>query len=163
MASSNYTIYSTTNAAWDAMYEAIRQAKRSIYWEVYILADDQAGQRFFELLEEKVRQGVMVKLIVDYWGSFGLSKKKVNTLRSKGIDIRLFEDSRRRALIWWGIFSSRTHRKILCVDETIGFVGGVNVEKSMKDWLDIHIRGPRRHRREEPRTKPPAHGQYPFS
>lgn len=140
MSFSNYQIYSTTSEAWDAMYEAIKNAKSSIYWEIYILADDQAGNRFFELLEEKARQGVTVKLIVDYWGSFGLSRKKLNALRSQGIDIRLFEDSKRRTLIWWGIFSSRTHRKILIIDGTIGFVGGVNVEQSMHDWLDIHLR-----------------------
>lgn len=121
------------------MYEALEVAQKSIYWEVYMFLDDSAGKRFFDLLVKKAQAGVDVKLIVDYWGSFTLARKKVNELREQGIDIRFFEDRKRRHLIWWGLFSSRTHRKMLIVDEKIGFVGGVNVGREMRDWLDIHV------------------------
>lgn len=139
MSSSDYKIYSTTADAWAAMLASIKAAQKSIYWEVYILADDAIGKQFFTILEEKAAAGIDVKLIVDYWGSFWLSRKRVQELRDKGIDIRVFQDSKRRRLIWWGLMSSRTHRKILIVDEKIGFVGGVNVQRSMEDWLDIHV------------------------
>lgn len=140
MKASNYTIYSTTDQAWGAMLEAIRGAQKSIYWEVYMVVDDVIGNTFFDLLQEKARAGVDVKLIVDYWGSLSLSNKKITQLKAAGVDIRRFEDRKRRHLIWWGFFSSRTHRKIMIVDEKIGFVGGVNVRDLMKDWLDIYVR-----------------------
>lgn len=136
---SNYKIYSTTQTAWAAMFEALRVAQKSIYWEVYMFLDDSAGHQFFDLLLAKTRAGVDVKLIIDYWGSFALSNKKVAALRAQGIDIRFFEDRKRRHLIWWGLFSSRTHRKMLIIDEKLGFVGGVNVGAEMRDWLDIHV------------------------
>lgn len=139
MKSSNYTIYSATDQAWEAMLVAIRDAHKSIYWEVYMVADDESGNKFFDLLEHKARAGVDVKLIVDYWGSLALSNKKITQLKASGVDIRRFEDRKRRHLIWWGLFSSRTHRKILIVDEKIGFIGGVNVRHFMKNWLDIYV------------------------
>lgn len=139
MATSDYKIYTTTNQAWEAMLVALRNAQKSIYWEVYTLVDDSIGNRFFDILVEKSKQGIDVKLILDYWGSFGLSRKKMSELKAIGMDIRFFEDRKRRFLIWWGLFGSRTHRKVLIIDEKIGFVGGVNVERSMKNWLDIHV------------------------
>ncbi len=140
MKASNYTIYSTTEEAWDAMLGAIQAAEKSIYWEVYMLADDETGNKFFEVLKTKAQAGVDVKLIVDYWGSLALSNKKITELRAAGIDIRRFEDRKRHHLIWWGFFSSRTHRKILIIDEKVGFIGGVNVRHFMKNWRDIHVR-----------------------
>lgn len=140
MKASNYTIYSATDQAWEAMLTAISDAQKSIYWEVYMVADDESGNKFFDLLEAKARTGVDVKLIVDYWGSLALSNKKITQLKASGVDIRRFEDRKRRHLIWWGLFSSRTHRKILIVDEKIGFIGGVNVRHFMKNWLDIYVR-----------------------
>lgn len=135
-----WKIYSTSQAAWDAMYAAIAQAKKSIYWEMFIFLDDEVGQRFFELLEKKAGEGVEVKLIVDVIGSFSLPLSRVEALRTKGIDIRLFNERKFRVHNWWRTLVSRTHRKILVVDERIGFVGGVNIQASMRRWLDIHVR-----------------------
>ncbi len=73
---SDYNIYDSTKQAWDAMLQAISGAQKSIYWEVYILVDDEVGREFFALLREKAKAGVDVKLILDYWGSFALSKKE---------------------------------------------------------------------------------------
>ncbi|MCB9798970.1 hypothetical protein H6758_04575 [Candidatus Nomurabacteria bacterium] len=135
-----YSIYSTTQEAWDAMYDAIEQAQKSVYWEVYIFIDDDIGKRFFDLLEKKASQGIDVKLIIDSWGSFGISKKRVATLKAAGVDLQMFSERKHK---YRGIFKqlvSRTHRKILVVDGNIGFVGGVNVDKRFADWLDVHIR-----------------------
>lgn len=140
MRHSNYTIYSTTSQAWESMLKAISGAQKSIYWEVYMMADDETGNKFFDLLQTKAQAGVDVKLIVDYWGSLALSNRKFDQLKAAGVDVRRFEDRKRRHMIWWGLFSSRTHRKILIVDEKVGFIGGVNVRHFMRDWLDIHVR-----------------------
>ncbi len=122
------------------MYDALLGAQKSICWEVYTFVDDSVGNLFFDLLKRKAREGVDVKIIVDYWGSFWLSGKKIEDLKKNGIDIRLFSDKKLRSLLWWGVLTFRTHKKILVIDEQIGFVGGVNVHKSMENWLDIHLR-----------------------
>lgn len=139
MKQSSYKIYSTTKEAWDAMYQAIEAAKESIYWQVYILIDDNIGNKFFELLEKKVKEGVDVKLVIDYWGSFALSKKRVTELKKNGVDIKLFQERKHKFKGFWKRFSVRNHRKVLVIDKSIGFIGGVNIEKVTEDWLDIHM------------------------
>ncbi len=137
---SHFSVYSTTEEAWEAMYQAIRAATASIYWEMYIFIDDEAGKRFFDLLEEKARAGLDVKVIVDGLGSFRLSRTRIDSLKKSGVDIRVFYERRRRRTSWWSMFISRTHRKIAIIDESIGFIGGVNIDRRMKDWLDMHVR-----------------------
>lgn len=122
------------------MYEAIEHATRSIYWEMYIFVDDSEGNRFFDVLEQKATAGVDVKVIVDYLGSFGLSRKRAQSLKKKGVDLQFFHDRKHRYRGVWTRFAARTHRKLLIVDESVGFIGGVNVQKGMKDWFDIHVR-----------------------
>ncbi len=134
-----YNIYHTTKEAWEAMLVAIAEAKRSIYWEMYILVDDDAGNRFFDLLTSKAKEGLEIKIILDYWGSFWLSNKKINELKATGIDIRIFQPRKNPFAGFKDWFMRRTHRKILIVDDRIGFVGGVNVDKNMENWDDLVV------------------------
>lgn len=136
----SYQIYETSKQAWDAMLEAIKQAEHSIYWEMYIFVDDQAGKPFLDVLEQKAREGVTVKLLIDGFGSYEMSHKRMESLRKAGVDVRFFQERKHRYRGIWSKIISRTHRKILVVDEEVGFIGGVNIEQSMKDWLDIHVR-----------------------
>ena len=140
MTLSNYHMYSTSKAAWDAMYQAICAAQESIYWQLYMFVDDDTGFDFFDVLEQKARDGVEVKIIVDWWGSFGLSRKRIDSLRQAGVDVQLFHARRHRYRGLWKVLTTRNHRKVLVVDKRIGFIGGVNICKGMEDWLDIQLR-----------------------
>lgn len=137
MQDSRYDVYSTSQDAWYAMYQAILGAMHSIYWEVYIFADDDMGKLFFSLLEKKAQQGVDVKMLIDGFGSFSVSSKRIQSLRKAGIDIQFFS-YRHRGL--WRRLVSRTHRKVLIIDNDTGFIGGVNVKKNMADWFDLHVK-----------------------
>lgn len=140
MRPSTYTLYSTTSEAWEAMRQAIESAKRSICWEMYIFADDDVGTSFFDALQKKAESGVDVKLLVDSLGSFGISKKRVESLKRSGVDLLFFQERKRKYRRWWKIFWTRTHRKILVVDEQVGFIGGVNIRRDMREWYDINVR-----------------------
>ena len=140
MTKSVYDIYSSTQDAWGAMKKAIIEAKKSIYWEVFTFADDEAGHPFFDILEQKAREGVKVILIIDSLGTFWFSKSRVDSLKAAGVDLLFFHKRKKKYRGWWKRLWSRTHRKILVVDEQIGFIGGVNVEKRMQDWLDMHVK-----------------------
>lgn len=138
----NYEFYTTSQEAWNAMEQAIQNAQQSILWESYIFADDEVGQKFLQLLIDKKKQGVSVKLIFDAVGSYGFSLKKINELRQAGLDLHFFHGrsgfGRYRSFfkrLW-----ERTHRKILIIDEKIGFVGGINVKKNQADWLDLQVK-----------------------
>jgi len=135
-----YAIYSTSEDAWNGMYEALQGANTSIYWELYIFVDDDAGKRFFDLLEEKARVGLDVKLIIDGFGSFSVSRRRIDSLRLAGVDVRVFHERKHRYRGLWQKVISRTHRKILIIDRKIGFIGGVNIKKDMREWLDLHVR-----------------------
>lgn len=140
MKKSKYKIYSSTKDAWDAMYSAISNAKQSIYWELYIFIDDDAGKRFFDKLEEKAKEGIDVKLVVDAFGSIKLSKKRAHSLKESGAEIIFFNERKKRYRGWWKMVYRRSHRKILIVDETVGFIGGVNIREDMEHWSDIMLR-----------------------
>ncbi len=111
------------------MLEAIRQAKKSIYLESFILSDDERTHNFFETLKERARAGVRVKIIADrvghfFWGSFDK-----DSFEKAGIEVLFFTR-------WF----HRTHRKLLIIDEDVAFTGGVNIRGVFADWLDLHVR-----------------------
>ncbi len=140
MKKSSYELYTTTKEAWDAMYRSLQTAEHSIFWELYMFVDDEVGRPFFDLLEAKARAGVVVRLIVDSLGSFWLSQQRIKRLRNSGVDIILFHERRHKYRGFWRRLWSRTHRKVLVIDESVAFVGGVNIRKDMSDWQDVMVR-----------------------
>ena len=134
-------IFSKSHEAWDAMYVAIESANASIYWEMYTFVDDEVGKRFVDLLIQKAQSGIQTKLMVDAMGSFSLSNKSVRHMRNAGVDVLIFSAHHvKRIRTRWKKLWARSHRKILVVDEHVGFIGGVNIQKSMAEWKDIHVR-----------------------
>ena len=125
----NYKFFTNSQKSWQAMFEAISQAKRSIYFEMYIFQDDMTDFDFITLLKEKAKMGLKVKMILDSFGSAGLSKKSIFELKEAGVE--LFFISR---------FFHHTHRKILIIDESIAFVGGVNFHQSARNWDDLVVK-----------------------
>ncbi len=124
------------------MIGAIREAKRSIYWEVYIFIDDATAHHFLDLLKQKAREGVSVKIVLDSLGSFQIFGNLQAELKTYGIELLYFN----RLLPWWNPqrfrrwWLLRTHRKLLVVDGLVGFVGGVNIGKRFAKWHDLHLR-----------------------
>lgn len=138
----SYQFYKTTESAWDAMYEAIRAAQKSIFWEVYIFVDDEIGSRFVALLAEKARQGLEVKLIVDALGSSKLSLRAEKFLISSGVKVLRYSRYHPQIKFWNWIsrLMHRNHRKVLIIDKKMVFLGGVNIKADFKNWDDVFIR-----------------------
>ncbi len=137
----NYRFFTLSSHAWDAMLKAIKGAKKSIYWESYILSDDTDTHNFFGALKQKAVAGVRVKIIVDSLGSFWLSSEAIQKLKDSGAEVLFYN----RLLPWWNPYRlkhwwfNRNHKKMLIVDEEVAFVGGVNVAKRSSNWLDLHV------------------------
>lgn len=138
----SYQFYRTTVEAWDAMYGAILAAQKSIYWEVYTLLDDIAGERFIDALCAKAAAGVEVKVIVDAVGSFALSNQAERRLRLSGAQVFWYNRLRLdwHVPAWLRRLWKRNHRKVLLIDEKIAFLGGVNIEAVAAHWYDLHLR-----------------------
>ncbi|HEX8113652.1 MAG TPA: phosphatidylserine/phosphatidylglycerophosphate/cardiolipin synthase family protein [Kofleriaceae bacterium] len=139
------TVLRDGGETYPAMLAALAAAQRSICFETYILAADVTGDRFKAALIERARAGVAVRVIYDAVGSFGLPDAWVNELRAAGcevIDFNPIAPWRRRFRM-----SHRDHRKIIVVDDRVGFTGGLNIANdyaSVEDggvgWHDMHCR-----------------------
>jgi cardiolipin synthase len=140
-------------SALDAMLAAIAAARHRVHLESYIFRADQTGQRFLAALAERARAGVEVRLLFDGVGSLGLPPAALAELRAAGGDAVAFNPLGR---IWprWAP-RRRDHRKILIVDDEVGFMGGLNIGDEYYSgapigggqripWRDAHlsIRGP---------------------
>ena len=131
-----------------AWLEAIRQARRHIFFESYIISDDEVGRMFAEALAERARQGVKVCVLYDWLGTWG-ARKLWPILREAGAEVRVFNPPRPDSPFGWVV---RDHRKSLSVDGEVGFVSGLctsarwlgNPAKNIDPWRDtgIEIRGP---------------------
>jgi cardiolipin synthase A/B len=137
-------LFSTGESTFNAIFDAIRNAKDHVHIEFFIFDDDRISNQLRELLIQKVKEGVRVRLIYDYWGSFKLTKKYLKTLRDAGVYVRPFLPFR------WKISRSnkinyRNHRKLVVVDGKIGFTGGLNVAdryiygNQLGNWRDTFI------------------------
>jgi len=133
-----------------AWLEAIEKAEKRIFFESYIIHEDEQGEIFAEALIRKARQGVEVKLIYDWLGGLGnTSRRYWRRLMQSGIDVRCYNPP--RFLDPLGFFT-RDHRKTIIIDGRIAFVGGLCVgqdwvgwpEKQVPPWRDtgVQITGP---------------------
>jgi cardiolipin synthase len=121
--------------AFPAMLTAIRDARREILLEMYWVAADPVGERFRRALAEKAREGVEVRVIYDAVGSLGLTDRWWAPLLGAGGDVREYHTLLpfRPGFDLDGV-GRRNHRKVLLVDSTRGFVGGLNLALH---WLPV--------------------------
>ena len=127
---------------------AIRDAKRSILFENYIVDDDAVGREFAEALATKARAGVDVRIVYDWLGS-RRAGMLWTFLAEAGAKVHAFNRPRLDSPLGW---ITRDHRKTLTVDGKVAFVSGLcvsgkwlgNPAKNMEPWRDtgIEIRGP---------------------
>jgi len=137
---------SNTFAAW---VEAIEGAQKFVYFENYLLRDDEVGREFREALIRKARQGVPVYLIHDWLGCWATPSAYWRPMTKAGVRVRAFNRPALRLGDPFG-FAQRDHRKLVVVDGEIAHVGGmcVGVEwagtRSEAPWRDtgVEIRGP---------------------
>lgn len=120
-------------ATFAAMLSLIEEAKTSIALESFIYRSDEVGQRFADALIAAVGRGVSVRLILDWLGIRGLSRRFLRHLRHAGVQIVLFNPLGLRP--WLG-FVPRDHRKLLVVDGSIGITGGVGIGREWTTGVD---------------------------
>lgn len=111
--------------AYPAMLEAIGRARRSVALSSYIFRDDAIGGAFFEALVAARGRGAEVRVLVDGIGSGYFVAGIHRRLRRAGVPAGRFMHS---ALPWRMPFLNlRTHKKILIVDGSVAFTGGINI------------------------------------
>lgn len=123
----------------------LKNAEHSIDIQYYIFKADEIGQRILRVLEEKAAEGVHVRLLIDAVGSRKLTKKHLSTLIANGGEVSVFFPSLLPVINLR--LNYRNHRKLVIIDDFIGYVGGFNVGddymgkyKRFGPWRDTHAR-----------------------
>lgn len=131
-----------------AMLSAIRGARKTINFESYIYWSGEIGKEFAEALAERAKAGVKVHVLLDWVGSTKVEEAVLDVMTNAGVDVKRYHPVRWYTL---GKLNNRTHRKLLIVDGTLGFTGGVGIApewtghaQDPRHWRDTHfqVEGP---------------------
>jgi cardiolipin synthase len=107
------------------VFEAMRQAKTEILLETFIVFEDKVGNELQEVLIAAAQRGVRITASLDGFGCGELSTQYLSTLSEAGVRIQIFDPAPKLLGIRTNWFR-RLHRKIVVVDGTIAFIGGIN-------------------------------------
>jgi cardiolipin synthase len=118
-----------------AMLEAIRGAKETVNFEVYIFEPDEIGRSFMDAFKERARAGVEVRLLVDWFGSWKLRKRHLEELRHAGVRVERFRPLSLRNLVR---MYRRSHRRAIVVDGRTAFTGGAAVSEKWRGNVRNH-------------------------
>ena len=132
----------------DDLFLAIKQAKSSVHLEYFNFRNDSIARLLFDILEEKVAEGVEVRALFDAFGNWSnnrpLMKRHLDSIRAKGVEIYKFDPI---TFPWINHVLSRDHRKIVVIDGEVAYTGGMNVAdyyikgtRQVGKWHDMHCR-----------------------
>jgi cardiolipin synthase len=139
---------------YSALEAALRAARHDIHIETFIFGAGDVGQRFADLLEQKRKEGVEVRVLYDSLGSSETPREFFDQLRQHDIEVREFRPLNlvKTPDVW--NLHNRDHRKIIVIDGKVGFTGGINIDSTYESastsrpgpqrgleegWRDTHI------------------------
>lgn len=107
------------------MLEELKAAERFIFMEYFIIDDGEMWQGILNVLEEKARMGLDVRMIYDDWGCAATMPKEFRLmLQNRGIKCEIFNPLVPIASV---LMNNRDHRKITVIDGYVAFTGGLNL------------------------------------
>lgn len=130
------------------LFTAIRGAKHHIHLEYFNFRNDSIANALFDLLAEKVKEGVEVRAMFDAFGNWSnnkpLKKKHLKRIRKQGIEIVKFDPF---TFPYFNHAAHRDHRKIAVIDGKVAYTGGMNIADyyinglpKIGEWRDMHAR-----------------------
>lgn len=118
----------------DAMMEDLKNAKKFIFMEYFIVSEGKVWRDILEVLTQKVKEGVEVKLLFDDFGTLMINTKEFREdLKNRGIELLIYnsihKDVSRLS------FNYRNHQKITVIDGDIGYTGGINLADEYANYI----------------------------
>lgn len=118
-------LYTEGKPMMDDMFDSFRNARKSILIEYYIIRNDKRGNEMMQILTQKVREGVEVRLLTDGFGIGKGPKEGIYRFINAGGHYGMFHSG-------WTLMLSpkknnRNHRKIAIIDGKEAYCGGFNV------------------------------------
>lgn len=136
-------VFTDGYSMYQELFRRIAKAKHHIHLEFYIFENDAVGRLLRDLLIDKAREGVSVRLLYDDVGCWDVNPMFYDEMLCEGIEVRSFMKVR------FPQFTSkvnyRNHRKLAIIDGKVGFIGGMNIAlRYLKGvpwgvWRDTHI------------------------
>ncbi len=138
-------VFTSGKDKFDALMRDIEQAQDYINVQYFIIENDTVGGQLIDALVNKARQGVKVRLLYDYVGSFYVKPRYLKRMREAGIQVYPFMEL---TLTQFALrLNWRNHRKIVVIDGKVGYMGGMNIadryvigDKKNIPWRDTHLR-----------------------
>ena len=127
-----------------ALLEAIASAQHSVHFSTFIYSSGQIPIQFAEAFSAAAKRGIEVRMVFDKSGSKKVSPEMMAQMRKAGCKVKWF-----RPIQWysWAKYNHRTHRKLLIIDGTVAFTGGVGIADewngnadSPAHWRDTHVK-----------------------
>lgn len=129
----------------ESIFRALEDAQDHIHLQYYIFEDGILADMLLGIFERKIAENVTIRLLYDGIGSYSLSKRYLDKLNKIGVETAQFLPYR------FGRFLSalnyRNHRKIIVIDNKIGFTGGINIsdkylkgDPALGKWHDTHLK-----------------------
>ena len=142
----NIKIYFDGKEYFDDLIDCLEKAQTHIHIETFILRSDEIGCKIKDILIKKVKQNVIVRIIVDGVGClFKIKHSYIKELREAGVLFSYFHDP--FSLFFMKYVNYRNHRKIIIIDGIEAFTGGMNIGleyinggKRFDSWRDTHIK-----------------------
>ncbi|MDD7384120.1 MAG: phospholipase D-like domain-containing protein [Actinomycetaceae bacterium] len=135
------TLYCYGQDVYDEMLADITHARHVVFFESFIVKDDETGLAFKDALIAAARRGVDVYVILDTWGNANQDPRFRRFPRLAHMHAINFPFVRTGVFTGRSRDKGRDHRKILVVDDRVGYVGGYNIGTVYaKHWRDTHIR-----------------------
>jgi cardiolipin synthase len=127
-----------------AMLDALRKARRTITFEMYIYWSGRIGKAFADVLSERARAGVKVHVLLDGVGSGKIEEAYIEQMIAAGVEVQRYNPLRFYTV---NRLNNRTHRKLVVIDGSVGFTGGVGIAdqwlgnaQDPDHWRDTHFR-----------------------
>ncbi|MFO3687823.1 cardiolipin synthase [Staphylococcus felis] len=139
-------LFTDGHELFDKLKHDLKQAQKYIHMEFYILNMDGLGSEILNILTDKAKEGLEVKLLYDAVGSKQLRKSKLKALTDAGAKVEAFFHAKIIPFVNFRV-NNRNHRKNVIIDGDIGYVGGFNIgdeylglDQKMGYWRDTHLR-----------------------
>jgi len=132
-----------------ALFNEIEKAKTEVIIETFILNEDSVGRKLQTKLIDAANRGLRVEITVDDYGTWDLSSSFVKELTGAGVKLHIFDPLPKIWGVRLNIFR-RLHRKIVVIDQSLAFIGGINFsadhkidfgDKAKQDYA-VRITGP---------------------
>ncbi|MDZ5471773.1 cardiolipin synthase [Bacillus sp. 31A1R] len=142
---SNFEIFTGGPELFEDLFSELRKAEKHIHILFYIVKDDPVSKEFLSILKERAKNGVEVRLLLDWLGSFSVKNSIVKELKDDGVKFAFCHVLKFPFLFYSS--QVRNHRKITVIDGKMGYIGGFNIGKEyinmdpkLCPWRDYHLK-----------------------